>query len=254
MENRNETNLRGTVRERIMELIGHMDFTFSTQLLSENKLAARLEVSRSTVRSVLAELEREGKIIRRHGSGTYVNPPALTVETTLHPNVSMYELVTKNGYSPSVETFSVQETRAGEEGEELGLLPNEKLLEMRSCYYADGKPALYCIDLMDAQLYSGIDWKKREKVITSLHDFIRENTDIVLSWDIIRIKAAHSGMLPELNPFFQVPEGEVKPLVLLKIRNFDQYNRTTLLGRIYIDTDLIGLSMVRDLNNRKKEQ
>lgn len=38
-----------------------MDFSVSTKLPSENWLAAKFDVSRSTIRAVLAELETEGK-------------------------------------------------------------------------------------------------------------------------------------------------------------------------------------------------
>ena len=247
-----EKKLRESVREKILELISHMDFSYSTKLLSENQLADRLDVSRSTIRSALAELESEGKIIRRHGSGTYVNPPALTVKTTLHPSVSMYELVESNGYKPSVEVFSTSVRAAGSLGEPLGLTPHDKIIEMHSCYYADKMPAMYCVDYMDEKLYGKVNWEERNRRVSSLHEYIHEHTGIRLTWDIIRIHASHSGALSQLNGFFRVPEGEIKPLVLLEIRNFDQFNRTSLLGRIYVDTDLVNLSMVRDLSRKNK--
>lgn len=248
----NEKKLRENVRDGIMDLISHMDFSFSTKLLSENQLASRLAVSRSTIRSALAELEAEGKIIRRHGSGTYVNPPALTVKTTLHPSISMYELVESNGYTPSVEFFFAISRAAGELGELLGISPQDKIIETHSCYYADGMPAMYCVDFMEEKLYGNVDWKARARRVESLHEYIRRQTGIQLTWDIIRIHAAHSEMLPQLNDFFHVNPGQIKPLVLLNIRNFDQYNRTSLLGNIYVDTDLVNLSMVRDLSKKNK--
>ena len=246
----NETSLRDEVRGGILDLIGHMDFTYSTRLLSENQLAARLQVSRSTIRTVLAELESEGKIIRRHGSGTYVNPPALTMKATLYPSVSMYEIIKNNGLTPEVKVFSVESVPAGSTGAPLGLLPQEKMLEMRSCYYGDGQPCMYCVDYMANRLYHGVDWMGREGELTSLHQYIRDNTGIILTWDIIRIRGAHTGEMPELKAFFRVPDGEIKPLARLDIRNFDQNNETSLLGKIYVDTDIINLAMVRDLSKK----
>lgn len=80
-----EPSLRERVREQFLELIGHMDFGYSTRLLSENQLATKFQVSCSTIRAVLSELELVGKVICRRGSGTYVNPTALHVETRLYP-------------------------------------------------------------------------------------------------------------------------------------------------------------------------
>ena len=45
------------------------------RLESELKLAERYGVSRMTVRQALGELENDGLVVRRHGSGTYVNEP-----------------------------------------------------------------------------------------------------------------------------------------------------------------------------------
>ena len=45
-------------------------------LLSEPKLVARYGVSRTTIRRALARLEREGRIVRRRGSGTFARRPA----------------------------------------------------------------------------------------------------------------------------------------------------------------------------------
>ncbi|MCU1411850.1 MAG: transcriptional regulator [Rhodoglobus sp.] len=45
------------------------------RLDSELKLAERYGVSRMTVRQALGELESDGLVVRRHGSGTYVSEP-----------------------------------------------------------------------------------------------------------------------------------------------------------------------------------
>lgn len=45
------------------------------RLDSEVKLAERYGVSRMTLRQALAELEIDGLVVRRHGSGTYVSEP-----------------------------------------------------------------------------------------------------------------------------------------------------------------------------------
>ena len=60
MEGR-EQSLRKRVRQQMLDLMEKMDFSFSTRLLSENQMAAKFQVSRSTIRAVLTELEAEGK-------------------------------------------------------------------------------------------------------------------------------------------------------------------------------------------------
>lgn len=245
-----ERHLRDRVRRQLLELIGRMDFEYSTRLLSENQLAAKFQVSRSTIRAVLSELETEGKVIRRHGSGTYVNPPALDVETTIYPQVNMYDLIRKNGYRPELKVLSFQDIPAGERGYKLNLFPFDRITEIRTVYYADGRPCMYCVDCVDARRFSGVNWKEHENFDGSVYDYIRQAAGIDIIWDIINIQSAHSGQVQELQECFSIPEGQIKSVVRLEITNFDKQNQPSLLGNIYIDTDQIRLNIVRDLTKQ----
>src|SRR3569833_2194048 len=53
------------------------DFSPGVPLPTERELAAALSTSRTTVRQALTELVTEGRLVRRHGSGTYVAEPKL---------------------------------------------------------------------------------------------------------------------------------------------------------------------------------
>ena len=55
--NTHEVPLRERVRAQLLELISEMDLTVNTRLLSEGQLAAKFQVSRSTIRTVLSDLE-----------------------------------------------------------------------------------------------------------------------------------------------------------------------------------------------------
>ena len=90
-------SLRENLRKNIITLVQKMDFSVSTKLPSENWLAAKFDVSRSTIRAVLAELETEGKILRRQGSGTYINTRAFLLGTTLYPRMDIRVIIEKNG-------------------------------------------------------------------------------------------------------------------------------------------------------------
>ncbi|MDO4492539.1 MAG: GntR family transcriptional regulator [Clostridia bacterium] len=244
-----ERSLRDRVRRQMLDLMRHMDYGYSTKLLSETQLAAKFEVSRTTIRTVLAELETEGKVIRRHGSGTYVNPLALTVETTLHPRVNMYDLICQNGYTPVIKMLDVRERPANELGAKLNLFEFDRITEVASCFYGNDSdtPLMYCLDYVDAHRFSGMDWMEHENFAGSIYDYIRHAVGVNIVWDIINVRGAHSEQLPALKEFFRVPDGEIKPLVKLEITNFDNLNQPSLLGNIYIDSDLIRLNIVRDL-------
>lgn len=250
-EHANES-LRTRVRRQVLELVNRMDLEHGTRLLSENQLAAKFQVSRSTIRAVLTELDTEGKVIRRHGSGTYVNPQALNVETTLYPSVNMYDLIRKNGYKPSIRILNTKKALAGERGKMLNLLSFEPVIENYSVYCADGVTCMYCVDCMDAGLISKENWENLKTADTSIYESIRRLAGISIEWDIIRVRSSDNVKIPELNECFSIPDGKIKSVVHLEISNFTRENHPVLLGNIYIDTEKIELNIVRDLGGRKR--
>lgn len=66
-------------------------------LPSERDIAARLDVSRVTVRKAVQQLVREGVLVQRHGSGTYVAPQPHRVEQSLSHLTSFTEDMARRG-------------------------------------------------------------------------------------------------------------------------------------------------------------
>ena len=64
-----------TINRDIAGQISSGSLQSGDRLESELKLAERYGVSRMTVRQALGQLEIEGLVVRRHGSGTYVSEP-----------------------------------------------------------------------------------------------------------------------------------------------------------------------------------
>jgi GntR family transcriptional regulator len=66
-------------------------------LPSERDLALRADVSRVTVRKAMQHLVRDGVLVQRHGSGTFVAPPAQRVEQSLTQLTSFTEDMARRG-------------------------------------------------------------------------------------------------------------------------------------------------------------
>src|SRR6218665_1915884 len=66
-------------------------------LPSERDLAARVDMSRVTVRKAVQHLVREGMLVQRHGSGTYVAPQPNRVEQSLSQLTSFTEDMARRG-------------------------------------------------------------------------------------------------------------------------------------------------------------
>ncbi len=66
-------------------------------LPSERDLAARVDVSRVTVRKAVLQLVQDGVLVQRHGSGTFVAPPTKRVEQSLSQLTSFTEDMARRG-------------------------------------------------------------------------------------------------------------------------------------------------------------
>ena len=83
------------------------------RLPSETALAKRFGVSRTTIREDMSQLEAEGIIKRRQGSGTYVSrQPLLEDESLLH-FVDFPTLISKQGYTQAMQQLGFVKQRAG---------------------------------------------------------------------------------------------------------------------------------------------
>src|SRR5262249_3462541 len=76
---------------------------------SERRLSTQLGVSRLTLRAALDELVREGYLVRRHGSGTFVSEPKIAQQLTL---TSFTEDMRRRGMVADSRTISLENVHA----------------------------------------------------------------------------------------------------------------------------------------------
>lgn len=142
-----------------------------SKLVNEQELASRFAVSRLTVREAVASLVSAGYLERRHGSGTYVVglPRA---RHALDVTLSYSRMIADAGMKPAIQVFSV-ETRPAkdEEARALGLEDGEIVRVLERLRTADGRPVIYSIDVMPAQLVAEVPDKRFER---SLYDVLKK--------------------------------------------------------------------------------
>src|SRR3954454_22941108 len=123
-------------RRQVLDLIEQLGV--GTAIPSERQLSADLGVSRLTVRAALDGLAREGHLVRRRGSGTYVQQPKIAQELTM---TSFSEDMRRRGMVPGSRTVSIQSELAGARlGRALQVSPAEKVLVIKRWRLADGQP------------------------------------------------------------------------------------------------------------------
>lgn len=122
-----------------------------------------------TVRRAIEDLVREGHLVRRRGSGTYVAEPKIAQRLTM---TSFSKDMRRRGFRPSSETLSVRLGPAGARiGRRLEVSPTEAVLTIVRRRLADGSPMaietlhvphrvvpdLRGDDLVDASFYELLD-------------------------------------------------------------------------------------------------
>jgi GntR family transcriptional regulator len=85
------------LKRRIEDAVRRGDIKPGDALPSERDLAARVDMSRVTVRKAVQHLVREGVLVQRHGSGTYVAPQPNRVEQSLSQLTSFTEDMARRG-------------------------------------------------------------------------------------------------------------------------------------------------------------
>jgi len=202
-------------RRQVLDLIERLGV--GTAIPSERQLSADLGVSRLTVRAALDELAREGYLVRRRGSGTYVQQPKISQELTI---TSFSEDMRRRGMVPGSRTLSMTTTLAGANlGRALRVSPSERILVIKRLRLADGETmAIETLHLPEA-LVPGLTAKD---LTGSLYSLLQERYDVVIASGSQAIEPTVTN--EEESEALGVPLHS--PAFLFERTSADQYDRT----------------------------
>lgn len=96
------------------------------QILSEREICEIYNVSRTTVRQAMDELEKEGYIYKVHGKGTFVSPKRMNQD--LISFYSFTEEMKKIGKTPTSEVTGFEIVEAGDKISKIFKIDSEELL------------------------------------------------------------------------------------------------------------------------------
>jgi GntR family transcriptional regulator len=162
-------------RESVLELIETL--AVGEAIPSERQLGADLGVSRLTVRAALDDLVREGYLVRRRGSGTFVAEPKVPKGMTIS---SFSDDMRERGLTPGSRTLEFGAVPAGARlGRMLHVSPSEPVLVIKRLRLADGEPMAIELLHVRQSLFPGLTAEDLER--SSFYDLLEQRYGIAIA-------------------------------------------------------------------------
>jgi GntR family transcriptional regulator len=166
---------QGQTRRRVVELIGGL--SVGEAIPSERRLSTELGVSRLTLRAALDDLVRQGYLIRRHGSGTFVGQPKIAQQLTL---TSFSEDMRRRGMVPGSRTVELREIHAGARlGRALNVSPGARVVLIKRLRLADGESMAIETLHVPAAVVPGLTPAELED--SSFYDLLHDRYGVVIA-------------------------------------------------------------------------
>lgn len=229
-----------SIRSQLLLAMRTGDYAHCDRLPRESVLAESLGISRTQLRDILASLEREGFITRRHGVGTIINRHVLDVETRMDIEVEFLDMIRQNGYDPAVAFVRVVDGLADQIiATALRIPVGTPIIRISRLCTADGRGAIYCEDVIEKALAKG-NYTIDDFKLPVFH-FLKQFCNITPYMDLANIHPALADeMLAEI---FDLPLGA--PLLNIQEVDFDIEGKPVFFSNEYFVDGLFSHSIMR---------
>lgn len=229
------------VQEHLRTLIAEGAYQAGQQLPPETRLAAKLRVSRATLREALLGLEQEGVIVRKHGVGTFVAAGyGHRLESGLERLESIPTVAAQQGMEVRCKDLEIQQEMADQElADRLRVAPGSCLTSVRRVIEVAGMPVAYMFDVAPASILSPADVE--EGFTCSVLDCLEMKPDVQIAHAVADIVALNADA-------FLAQKLEVEPeqaVLLIEETLFDRDGAAVEFSRNYFVPDCIRFHIVR---------
>ena len=229
-----------TIQRQILQEIRRGIFARSERLPRETTLSEQLGISRTQLRDALSELEREGFITRRHGVGTVINRHVLQVRNRMDIENEFLGIIRQHGYEPDVSRVRLyRETADTYIAGKLKIPEGTEDIRISRVCTADGKPAIYCEDVVEQRVVKG-DYTIQD-LKQPVFYFLKEFCDIDAYMDLTQL---HAGAADETVALaLEIPVGT--PLLNMEEVDYDIEGNTVFYSSQYFVDELFEQTVLR---------
>lgn len=231
--------LRIKIADHLRELI-RKEYSEGGQIPSEDDLSSMLGISRGTLRQALSILDEEGFIVRKHGSGTYINPHVLRLRVRADLPFRLTDLIENAGYKASVNILEKKvENASSEIANNLQLSDNSEVLVLERLFFADDQPAIYLRDHISTNLV-GENYSTKN-LENFLFEFLRDHCSIKLLYGLSEIIPT----IADENIARELKVEKHKPMLMCCDTHFSEDNRPVVFSQVYYKDEIIRFSLKR---------
>ncbi|WP_062110675.1 GntR family transcriptional regulator [Bacillus niameyensis] len=171
IEKDNRLPLYYQLMDMIVEKIESGELKEHDKLPSERELCEMHNVSRTTVRQTMLELEKENYIYKQHGKGTFVSPKV--INQSLVKFYSFTEEMEKINKTPSTKVLAFENIKCDSKiAKKMTLLEGESLYKITRLRFADDEPMMYETSYLPKKRFPDLTASKLEK--TPMYTLFRD--------------------------------------------------------------------------------
>ena len=229
-----------TIRAQLLASMKNGEYASSERLPRESVLSERLGISRTQLRDILASLEREGFITRRHGVGTIINRHVLNVQTRMDIEVEFLDMIRQSGHQAAVTFVRVSDGTADAKiADQLQIPEGTPIIRIARLCTADEKPAIYCEDVIEKAIAKG-NYTLKDLKLPIFH-FLQQFCGVNAYMDLTDVRPAAADAA--LSEIFQIPIGT--PLLNMDEVDFDIDGKPVFCSREYFVDGIFRLTVMR---------
>ena len=229
-----------SIRTQLLSAMREGEYAHCDRLPRESVLSEKLGISRTQLRDILASLDREGFITRRHGVGTVINRHVLGAQARMDIEVEFMDMIRQSGCTPGVAFVRAAEGAADEKAAgQLGIPVGTPVLKISRLCTADGRPAIYCEDIVEkAKLrHPYTEAELRQPIF----DFLQSVCGLSSYLDLTDLRPVAADAF--LSGIFQLPEGT--PLLNMDEVDYDIDGAPVFVSREYFADGIFRHTVLR---------
>ncbi|SHF44298.1 GntR family transcriptional regulator [Vibrio gazogenes] len=225
------------VKDAILKMGELSESCGDMKLPSELSLCSMLEVSRSTIREVLAQLIQEGVVYRVRGKGAYLRRGLTSLNLDLTKLFSVSDAIKSCGLSPkTILKYKHVKTASQLVASKLNIDEGDKYVEIKRLRYANDKIAVF--NIHHFRLHA-IEHASDDALCGSLFDYLEE-TGKSISYAKTKIKSV---VLTQRD----IPEMDValEPFILLEETYYSDSGEVFCYTEDYYSDEIFSFDIIR---------